>query len=111
VFLFVCLFVFLLLASLCSGSKTLNLQLHGDAAFAGQGVCTESLLLSKLPDFQTGGTVHMIVNNQVGFTTTPGTASIPDNIGISIISSVVTFFFLPVLSFDFFFRFVFFIRR
>lgn len=52
-------------------ADTLNLQLHGDAAFAGQGVIYESFLLSKTPDFAVGGTVHIICNNQVGFTTTP----------------------------------------
>lgn len=49
--------------------KVLNVQIHGDAAFIGQGINQECLQLSEIPHFEVGGTVHLIVNNQVGFTT------------------------------------------
>jgi len=51
--------------------KIINIQLHGDAAFAAQGVIYESFALSKTPSFNIDGTIHIICNNQLGFTTGP----------------------------------------
>jgi 2-oxoglutarate dehydrogenase E1 component len=54
--------------------EVMGLLMHGDAAFAGQGLVAETLMLSELRGYRTGGTIHFIVNNQIGFTTTPAHA-------------------------------------
>ncbi len=51
--------------------EVIGVLVHGDAAFAGQGVVAESLNLGELNGFRTGGTIHIVVNNQIGFTTNP----------------------------------------
>jgi len=52
-------------------TRVMGLLMHGDAAFAGQGLVAETLALSELRGYRTGGTIHFIVNNQIGFTTAP----------------------------------------
>lgn len=53
----------------CLHKKILCIQVHGDAAFCAQGIVTETLCLANLPHFSVGGSLHLVINNQLGFTT------------------------------------------
>lgn len=52
-----------------TSSKVASFLVHGDAAFAGQGIVPETFQLSRLPSYAVGGTIHLLTNNQIGFTT------------------------------------------
>lgn len=73
-------------------TATLPVLIHGDAAFPGQGVVAETLNLSRLPGYRTGGTVHIITNNQLGYTTCPG-----DGRGTLYASDLAKGFEIPVI--------------
>ena len=67
-----------------TGEKSFGVLLHGDAAFAGQGIVYESMQFAGLENYGTGGTIHIVANNQVGFTTDPWdsrTTQHPSDIG------------------------------
>ena len=73
-------------------SMSLPILIHGDAAFPGQGVVAETLNLSRLPGYQTGGTIHIIANNQLGFTT-----SAQDSFSTSYASGLARGFKIPIV--------------
>jgi 2-oxoglutarate dehydrogenase E1 component len=74
------------------GALTLPILIHGDAAFAGQGVVAETLNLSRLAGYSTGGTIHIIANNQLGFTATPN-----DSYSTSYASGLARGFKIPIV--------------
>ena len=74
------------------GGITLPILIHGDAAFSGQGIVAETLNLSRLPGYSTGGTIHIIANNQLGFTATP-----EDSYSTSYASGLARGFKIPIV--------------
>ena len=74
------------------GAKTLPVLIHGDMAFPGQGIVAETLNLSRLPGYHTDGTLHIIANNQLGFTATPG-----DSYSTSYASGLARGFKIPIV--------------
>jgi len=75
-----------------NGSVTVPILIHGDAAFSGQGIVAETLNLSRLPGYSTGGTIHIIANNQLGFTATP-----QDSYSTSYASGLARGFKIPIV--------------
>ena len=74
------------------GAVTVPILIHGDAAFPGQGIVAETLNLSRLPGYSTGGTIHIIANNQLGFT-----ATAEDSYSTSYASGLARGFKIPIL--------------
>src|SRR4029079_4406087 len=74
------------------GSITVPILIHGDAAFSGQGIVEETLNLSRLPRYSAGGTIHVIANNQLGFTATP-----QDSYSTSYASGLARGFKIPIV--------------
>jgi probable 2-oxoglutarate dehydrogenase E1 component DHKTD1 len=72
--------------------KVLNIQVHGDSAICGQGIVYESFVLGKVPKYDVGGTIHIITNNQLGYTTRP-----IDSRGSKYCSDVAKAFDTPVI--------------
>ena len=75
-------------------TQVMPLLLHGDAAFAGQGVVAECFGLSGLVGHKTGGTMHVVVNNQIGFTTAPHfsrSSPYPTDIALMVVSAFISF--------------------
>jgi len=73
-------------------NKVIPILIHGDAAFAGQGIVAECFAMSGLPGHNTGGTIHIIVNNQIGFTTSPRFARsspYPSDVGKMVDSPII----------------------
>jgi 2-oxoglutarate dehydrogenase E1 component len=79
-------------APLFDGGVTLPILIHGDAAFPGQGIVAETLNLSRLTGYDTGGTIHIISNNQLGFTATPA-----ESYSTSYTSGIARGFKIPVV--------------
>ena len=74
------------------GGITVPILIHGDAAFSGQGIVEETLNLSRLPGYSAGGTIHVIANNQLGFTATP-----QDSYSTSYASGLARGFKIPIV--------------
>ncbi|NOT43534.1 MAG: 2-oxoglutarate dehydrogenase E1 component [Acidobacteria bacterium] len=79
-------------APVFDGAITLPILIHGDAAFPGQGIVAETLNLARLAGYDTGGTIHIIANNQLGFTATP-----VESYGTSYASGMARGFKIPIL--------------
>ena len=79
-------------APMFNPASTLPILIHGDAAFPGQGIVAETLNLSRLPGYHTGGTIHIIVNNQLGFT-----AGQEDSYSTSYASGLARGFKIPIV--------------